>query len=146
MKKAIFILVVIALAVFMANESFALTVTAKSVSSGVYEDGKFTPKSDGFKARYLIDEAEGTVMLERIFENDREGRFEEGAMYEITNIVVSEGISALTVSRNKKGQKIITAVREGLLGVFEVLIIGEDFYEYTSCAGGKFYLEYGEVY
>ena len=145
MKRTLFTLALVLVAVLAANESFALTVTARSISSGVYEDGKFTPKSDGFTARYVIDEYAGTIMLDRILENNREGRFEEGVMYEITNVVVSEGMSAILVSRDKKHQKIITAVRETSLGASETLIIGEDFYEYANAANGKFYLEYGEV-
>ena len=69
------------------------------------------------------------VSCMKVTSNDREGRVEEGAVFEITNIVVSEGLSALVVPRNKKGQKIITAVREAGLGSSEIIIIGDDFYE-----------------
>ncbi len=145
MKRIIFILTLMIMTGFAGTDVFALTVTAKPVSSGVYEDGKFTPGEDGLEATYVIDEAEGTVKLEKVIESNREGRVEEGALYEITNTLVSEGISALLVSKNKKGQKIITAVREAGLGASEIIIFGNDFYEYCRASNGKFYLEYGEV-
>ena len=120
-------------------------VTASSISSGKYENGKFERSQDGFKCEYIVDEAKGTVKLSKIISNNREGKAEEGAVYDITNMVISEGISSLLVSRDKKGQKIITAVREADLGAFETLIIGSDFYEFCRAANGRFYLEYGEV-
>ena len=145
MRKVVLILTVIGAIVFISGDVFALTVTATSVSSGTYEDGEFTPGASGFTARYIIDEEGGAVRLEKIIENDREGRADEGVVYDITNVVVSEGLSALLVSRDKKGQKIITAVREADLGASETIIIGDDFYEYCRAANGKFYLEYGKV-
>jgi len=145
MRRTVILLTVIAVFFTVSTAAHALTVTAKSVSSGIYEDGKFSPGDSGFEAEYMIDEAGGEVRLVKIISNDREGRIEAGASYEITNIVVSKGISALSVSRNKKGQKIVTAVREAGIAAFEVLIIGEDFYELSRAANGKFYLEYGDV-
>ena len=145
MRKVITCLVLIALGVALSTAAYALTVNAKSVSSGTYEDGKFSPGDSGFEAEYRIDEAAGEVRLIKIISNDREGRIEEGASYEITNSVVSKGISALSVSRNKKGQNIVTAVREAGIDAFEVLVIGGDFYELSRAANGKFYLEYGDV-
>ncbi|MEA3488850.1 MAG: hypothetical protein U9R44_00705 [Candidatus Omnitrophota bacterium] len=142
--KRFFFLVLIIL-VFFVVDAHALVVNAKSVSSGTYEDGEFTPGGGSFEAKYRIDEAAGTVTLEKMIENNREGRIEKGASYEITNILMSKGPSALLVSRNKKGQKIITAVREADLGASEILMIGDDFYEFCRAANGKLYLEYGEV-
>lgn len=142
MKKiAAFVIVMVLSATVVSAE----VVTVRSESSGTYEDGVFTPGTSSFEARYIIDEVDGEVILSRIIKNDREGRIEEGIEYEITNMVVSEGLSSLLVSRDKKGQKIITAVREGELGASEMLILGSTFYEYCKAANGKFYLEYGKV-
>jgi hypothetical protein len=145
MKKSIIMFAAVLVVFSCAAVSYGQEVTARSLSSGIYEDGKFTQSQDGFEARYFIDEAAGTVTLEKITANDREGKIGEGAVYDITNIMVSEGLSALVVSKDKKGQRIITAVREAGLGAFETLIIGADFYEYCRAANGKFYLEYGDV-
>jgi hypothetical protein len=70
---------------------------------------------------------------------------EEDVEYEITNIVMSEGLSGLLVSRSKKGEKIVTAIRDIGLGSTETIIIGETFYEFCRAANGKFYLESGEI-
>jgi hypothetical protein len=145
MRKIAFIFMLIVAAGLNAACAFASIVTATSVSSAVYEDGEFTPSDSGFTAKYDIDEEDGVIRLEKIIENNREGRIEEGASYEITNVVVSEGISALLVSKKKKGQKIITAVREADLGASEIIVFGDDFYEYCCASNGKFYLEYGKV-
>jgi len=145
MKKVFITVVSIAIFLTSACAAHAFTVTATSTSSGNYEDGQFTPSGSGFRARYVIDEREGTITLTKIIENDREGRFSEGDSYEIVNVLESQGPSALLVARDKKGQKIFTAVREGYMGSFETLIIGEDFYEYSNAANGRFYLEDGDV-
>lgn len=146
MRKIVPIFIILTVFVLCASaDAFARMVTARSVSSGTYEDGKFTPGSSGFKAEYIIDEDKETVSIAKVIENNREGRVEEDEPYEITNVVMSEGPSALLVSRNKKGQKIITAVRETGLGASETIILGDDFYEYCRGENGKFYLEYGEV-
>jgi hypothetical protein len=140
-----FFLVMLLCQFVMADNAFAFSVNTRAISSGTYEDGDFTPGNEEFEAEYIIDEENEEIILQRVFKNDREGRIEDGISYEITNVVVSEGISALLVSRNKKGQKIYTAVREGGLGASETLMVGEDFYQFCRAANGKFYLEYGEV-
>ena len=145
MKKSLIALVVIAVFFAASSDAFALTVTAKSTSSVNYEDGQTRPAGGVFKANYVIDEEKGTITLTKIMENSREGRFAEGNSYEIVSVLESKGPSALMVSRDKTGQKIYTAVREGYMGSFETLIMGQDFYEYANAANGKFYLENGEV-
>lgn len=145
MNKTVAGLVFILLTGIIVYDASAWMVRTNSISSGIYEDGKFTEADEGFSAEYVVDEENGDIRLERIIDNNREGRNDEGITYEITNTVVSKGISALLVSKNKKGQKIITASREIDIGVSEVLIIGEDFYEYCRASNGRFYLEYGEV-
>ena len=142
MKKSIILFFV---GVLFCSSAFGLTVNARSLSSGTYEDGIFKQGSDGFEAEYVIDEKRGTITLARIISNDREGKYSAGVTYDITNTMRSEGLSAFLVSRDKKGQKMYTGVRGGDLGSFETIIIGEDFYEYSKAANGKFYLEYGEV-
>ena len=129
----------------LTGTAFAMTVEVVSESSGVYEAGKFTPREDSFQGIYSIREAEDRIVLEKIISSDREGRMEEGISYEIINSMMSEGLSAFTVSRDRKGQKIYTSVREGHLGSIEVLVIGEDFYEYSTISGGIFYLESGRA-
>jgi len=144
--RKVFVTVIVAISICcVGSYAFGLTVIAKSVSSGTYEDGKFTAKDDSFQARYYIDEFGKKIVLEKVMENNREGKIDMGVEYEITNIVVSEGLSALLVSRDKKGQKIITAVREGDLGASETIVIGKDFYQFCRANNGKFYLEYGEI-
>ena len=141
----VFFIVILLCQLGFADTVFAFSVNIRAQASGMYEDGEFTPGREEFEAEYIVDEKNEEIILQRIFKNDREGRIEDGVSYEITNVIVSEGISALLVSRNKKGQKIFTAVREGGLGASEVLMLGEDFYQFCRAANGKFYLEYGEV-
>ena len=143
--KRCFVLIVACILILSCGNAFGLIVTAKATSAGVYEDGEFVQTNDGFEAQYVIDTEDESITLDKIISNNREGKIEAGLVYDITNTVLSEGISALLVSRNKKGQKIYTAVREGTLGASEVLVIGKDFYQFCRAENGKFYLEYGEV-
>ncbi len=129
----------------IAFNAEAKMVTVASVSSGTYENGKFTPGTGGYSAVYDIDEHAEQIRLDKVIRNNREGREEPTVVYDITNVLVGEGFSALTVSKDKKGQRIFTAVREDAMGMFETLIIGGTSYEYCRAYGGKFYLEYGEV-
>jgi hypothetical protein len=124
---------------------FAREVVLESTSSGVYQNGEFKKSEDKFKARYYIDEMDGWVRTLEVSMSDREGRVELLPSYEIVNHLKSKGISGLLVPREKKGQQIITAVRDEDLGATEILIIGENFYEYCRGSNGKFYLESGEV-
>ena len=146
MKRFLFAIVVVFVSVFLTSNVFARTVILKSVSSGEYEDGKYSERRDSFEGEYSINDQLRTVELKKIITNDRQGKLNEGARYDITHTALSEGLSSFFFSKNKKGQKIITAVRDVELDVLEILIIGEDFYEYCQTANGKFYLEYGKVY
>ena len=147
MKKTFIFLLVLFVSGVFASTSFAFirTVQTRTVSSGTYEDGKFTHTEDTFDAVYSIDEDNKVVTLEKIITNNREGRYETGTVYEITNTLLSKGPSALLVSPDKKGQRIVTAVGESGMGASETIILGEDFYEYCKAANGKFYLEFGEI-
>ncbi|MFA6636227.1 MAG: hypothetical protein WCV56_03845 [Candidatus Omnitrophota bacterium] len=131
------------LAVSSAAE--ATTVELISEGGGVYEDGKFTSGGDLFHGVYSVREDDNRIVLEEVISSDREGRVEEGLSYEMVNSMKGEGFSTITVSAERKGQKIYTAVREGHLGSFEVLVVGEDFYEYSNVSAGRFYLESGRV-
>jgi hypothetical protein len=145
MVKAAKILAV-ALGIFAVSSAAEATmVELISEGGGVYEDGKFTSGGDLFHGVYSIREDENRIVLEKVISSDREGRIEEGLSYEMINSMKGEGFSTITVSAGRKGQKIYTAAREGHLGSFEILVIGEDFYEYSSVSAGRFYLESGRV-
>jgi hypothetical protein len=143
-KTAVGIITVFLVCAF-ACAACAVTFEAASERSGVYEAGKFSPGGDGFRGVYAIEEENNRIVLEEVISSDREGRIEEGASYEIINTMSSGGFSALTVSPERKGQKIYTAMREGHLGSLEVLVVGEDFYEYSSMSAGRSYLESGRI-
>ncbi len=145
MVRIVRTLMVVLFVLTLAVSASAMTVEVTSESSGVYESGKFTPREDSFQGVYSVRETENRIVLEKVISSDREGRVEEGISYEIVNAMMSEGLSAFTVSPERKGQKIYTAVCEGYLGDMEILVIGENFYEYSSVSGGTFYLESGRA-
>ncbi len=145
MKKITILILTICFCSCFNSGVFALTVTTRSTSAGFYENGEFKPDDSGFEARYVIDEDAGLIRLEKVMVNNREGKNEEGATYDITNMVKSAGLSGFMVSLGKKGQKIFTAVNDVNVGETEMIIIGETFYDYCCAANGKFYLEHGEV-
>jgi len=145
MKKVLYVFAAVLVLFVYSVDVHGEMVTLKCVSSGVYEGGKFTPGEDKYEARYIIDEDAGVVKEEKVMQSDREGRIAQDSSYEITNTLMSEGLSGLMVDLKRKGQKIITAVRDEDVGSTEIIIIGEDFYEYCRAANGKLYLESGEV-
>lgn len=123
----------------------ARVVKLKAASSGIYEDGLFTQTNDKYEAEYSINESANTVRVENVINSDREGRTDLGIDYEITNSLKSTGFSALMVPRKRLNQKIVTAVRDLSPDAIEILILGDDFYEYCRAANGRFYLETGTV-
>lgn len=145
MKKAAIIFIVIFACGVVYQYAYCETVTVKSVSSGIYEDGEFTSTNDRFEAKYIVDKKAGLIKIEKVIYSDREGKLDEDKPYEIVDTVLSGGLSALTVSRKKKGQEIITGVRDVGLGAAEIIIMGKDFYEHCRAANGRIYLESGEV-
>ena len=145
MKKYIIAVLILMFAISFAQMGFSQSILLEAKSGGVYEDGEFTASGVNYKASVTIDYERNKVILNKIIKSDREGRLDEDVIYDITSASISEGISALLVSRDKKGQEILTAVREGDLGASEIYIIGRDFYQYCKGANAKFYLEYGRV-
>ena len=63
MKKVFLIIILL---VFCTGNIFAQTVVLKSISSGEYEDGKFTYRNDSFEGEYYIDRQTRTVKLTKI--------------------------------------------------------------------------------
>ena len=145
MKKYRIVVLMLMFAISFAQMGFSQSIVLEAKSGGVYEDGEFTSSGVKYKAFFVIDRERNKVILNKIIKSDREGRLDEDVIYDITSASIGEGISALTISRDKKGQEIITAVREGDLGSSEIYIIGRDFYQYCKGANAKFYLEYGSV-
>lgn len=123
----------------------AREVILRSVSGGTYYGGRLTPGSVEFEARYHLDEDKGEIKRKNVIRDEREGRTESDVSYEIVSVTHSGGLSAFTVPMERKGQKIFVAVREGHLGAVEILMLGDDFYEYTRTAGGKIYIESGSA-
>jgi len=145
MKMVVLIFTVLFACGVVSQYAYCETVTLRSVASGIYEDGEFTSTNDRFEARCVVDKKDGLIKIEKVIYSDREGKLDEDEPYEIVDAVLSGGMSALTVSRKKKGQEIIAGVRDVGLGAAEIIIIGKDFYEYCRAANGKMYLESGEI-
>lgn len=66
---------------------------------------------------------------------------EDNTRYSITTI----DENAFLVSKDKKGQKIITAVGVPGLLATEMIQIGDDFYYYCKAIGGVLYISYGTI-
>ncbi len=143
MKKIYALMAILALS-FSVNAD-ALTVRTEALSSGTYEDGEYTKTNEKFEAEYVIDEEAATIKRQNVYESTREGRDEEVAVYDITNAMASEGLSALMVSRKNMRQKIYTGIKDDEIDSVELIMIGETFYQICMAANGKFYIEYGKV-
>ena len=106
---------------------------------GVVKEIEFGMQLD----RYKIHDIE--IVIDKIISSDREGRPVSGSVFEIANIIKGKGLSELLISRNKMGQQIITGICDDIPGITDIIIIGEDFYEFSRASDGKFYLESGSV-
>ena len=145
MRKILLLAALTAAVCVPAHSDGTRMVTLTAVTSGSYEDGVLTPRTDRFSAVLSIDERNETVVMDKVMESTREARVKEGTIFDIANNTTGSGFAGLNVSLDKMHKKMITATNDRAIEGVETYIIGEDFYGYSRAANGKFYLEWGRV-
>lgn len=123
----------------------AYTVLVTETDRGEYEDGKFARGSGEFKYRFEVDERAKKAKLTETVRMKGNVVMNTPVDYIITATEDGSSLASFLVSGERRNQKIMTLVgKPGTLAT-EVILLGEDFFEYCKASAGRFYLATGRV-
>lgn len=123
----------------------AEVIIATETGRGEYENGRFTPGKPEFRYRFELDEAAGRAKLTEITRLNTGSLVEVSVEYVVTAAEDASATSSILVSKDRRGQKILTIVgKPGALAT-ETILLGENFFEYSKASSGRFYLATGSV-
>lgn len=131
---------------------FGITSTARSevihaaeTGRGEYERGVFTPDKPEFRYRFDVDEKTGKAKLTELIRLKNNEIIQLAVDYVIIAAEDGTDLSSLLISPTRRKQKILTLVgKPGSLAT-EIILLGEDFFEYCKASSGRFYLATGTV-
>jgi hypothetical protein len=143
--KMYFILLVLAI-LPIAGNAHADIVHATETARGEYEKGVFTGGKAEFRYRFDVDERAGKAKLTEIIRLRNNEIIQISVDYVIVALEDGTALSSkLLSSRTRENQKILTLVgKPGSLAT-EVILLGEDFFEYCKASAGRLYLATGTV-
>jgi hypothetical protein len=128
-----------------ASHGWAEVVIATETARGEYEKGVFSPGKAEFRYRFEIDEKEGTARLSEVIRLKDDSITELGTDYVITAKEDGKAMSGLLISKDRQNQRILTLVgKPGSLAT-EVILLGENFFEYCKASSGRLYIASGLV-
>lgn len=123
----------------------AEVIIATETGRGEYENGRFTPGRIEFRYRFELDETAGRAKLSEITRLNTGSMVEVSVEYVVTAAEDASATSTILVSKDRRGQKILTIVgKPGALAT-ETILLGESFFEYSKASAGRFYLATGSV-
>lgn len=145
MKRLVLIVSVLLLG--YPNNSYASTVIATETSRSEYENGKLTYSGKGeLKYRFEIDEQGGKAKVTEYTRLKDNSIIEWSAEYTISYIDDGSSLSGYTLADKKKAnQKVICLIGNPGILATELIIIGENYFEYCKASSGRFYLATGVV-
>ncbi len=141
-------LIVFVLFLSYAGSSYASTVIATETSRSEYENGKLTYSGKGeFKYRFEIDEHGGKAKVAEYTRLKDNSIIEWSSEYSISYIDDGSSLSGSTLMADKKkaNQKVICLIGNPGTLATELIMIGENYFEYCKASSGRFYLATGVV-
>ena len=144
--------VIIGILALLSLTLFGITSTARSevihaaeTGRGEYERGVFTPGKPEFRYRFDVDEKTGKAKLTEIIRLKNNEIIQLAVDYVIIAAEDGTDLSSLLTSPTRRKQKILTLVgKPGSLAT-EMILLGEDFFEYCKASSGRLYLATGTV-
>ena len=140
-------LILLALAVLpIPGNALAEVIHATETGRGEYEKGVFTAGRAEFRYRFDVDEKAGKAKQTEVVRLKNNEIIQVAVDYVIMAVEDSAALSnMLLTSPTRKNQKILTLVgKPGSLAT-EVILLGEDFFEYCKASAGRLYLATGTV-
>jgi hypothetical protein len=127
------------------NSAYSDVIHATETGRGEYEKGVFTPGRAEFRYRFDIDEKAGKAKLTEIIRLKNNEVIQQTVDYVITAAEDGTSLSSFLSSPARRKQKILTLVgKPGSLAT-EMILLGEDFFEYCKASAGRLYLATGTV-
>ena len=130
------------------SNSFAITVIATETTRAEYEMGKLNHSGKGeFGYRFEVDEKNGTAKVTDYT------RLKDGSIidwpieYHISYVDDGVSISGSTLLADKKkaGQRVLCLIGNPGTLATEIIMIGDNYFEYVKASSGRFYLASGTV-
>lgn len=122
-------------------EVFIATETAR----GEWENGKFASGKPEFRFRLEVDEEQATAKLTEIIRLKNETVINQSVAYVIITTDFGNDLSSLLISENRRNQKVLTLLgKPGALAT-EMILLGENFFEYCKASSGRLYVSSGTV-
>ena len=120
-------------------------IHAAETGRGEYEMGVFTPGKPEFRYRFDVDEKTGKAKLTELIRLRNNEIIELALDYVIIAAEDGTNLSSILTSPTRRKQKILTLVgKPGSLAT-EIILLGEDFFEYCKASSGRLYLATGTV-
>ena len=120
-------------------------IHAAETGRGEYERGVFTPGKPEFRYRFDVDEKTGKAKLTELIRLRNNEIIELALDYVIIAAEDGTNLSSILTSPTRRKQKILTLVgKPGSLAT-EIILLGEDFFEYCKATSGRLYLATGTV-
>lgn len=120
---------------------FIATETAR----GEWENGKFASGKPEFRYRIEVDEEQATAKLTEVIRLKNEAVINQSVAYVIITTDSGNDLSSLLISENRRNQKVFTLLgKPGALAT-EMILLGENFFEYCKASSGRLYVSSGTV-
>jgi hypothetical protein len=139
-------LILIALVLLpITNNARSEVIHVTETERGEYEKGVFTPGRAEFRYRFEVDEKTGKAKLTELIRLKNNEIIQPAVDYVIIAAEDGTDLSSLLISPTRRKQKILTLVgKPGSLAT-EIILLGEDFFEYCKASAGRLYLATGTV-
>jgi len=140
-------LILIALVLLpITNNARSEVIHVTETGRGEYEKGVFTAGKAEFRYRFDVDEKAGKAKLTEVVRLKNNEIIQAAVDYVITAVEDSTALSSMLLTNpTRRTQKILTLVgKPGSLAT-EVIMLGEDFFEYCKASAGRLYLATGTV-
>lgn len=140
-------LILIALVLLpITNNARSEVIHVTETGRGEYEKGVFTAGKAEFRYRFDVDERAGKVKLTEVVRLRNNEIIQTTIDYVIMAVEDTTALSSmLLTSPTRKNQKILTLVGKSGSLATEVILLGEDFFEYCKASAGRLYLATGTV-
>ena len=120
-------------------------VIATETARGEWENGIFTPLKPEFRFRFEIDEERATAKLTEMTRLKNDTVIDQPVEYIIASVDEGNGLNILLITEARRNQRVLTLIgKPGALAT-EVILLGENFFEYSKAASGRLYLSTGTI-
>lgn len=122
-----------------------IVVIATETARGEWEKGIFTPFKPEFRFRFEIDEERATAKLTEMIRLKNDAVIDQPVEYFIGGIDEGNDLSSFLITEARRTQRVLTLIgKPGALAT-EVILLGENFFEYCKAASGRLYISTGTV-